>query len=67
LRTKSIDEIESLLKTIKKVRIEKSRKGNLIDFIVFSGLKGSKSEVKRIMENGGLYINNVRVIEVNDM
>jgi tyrosyl-tRNA synthetase len=56
-----------LLKTIKKVRIEKSRKGNLIDFIVFSGLKGSKSEVKRIMENGGLYINNVRMIEVNDM
>ena len=38
---------------------------NIVDVAVASGMCKSKGEARRLIESGGMYINNVRVPDVN--
>lgn len=35
---------------------------NIVDLLLKTGLRSSKSDVKRLLESGGIYVNGVRQI-----
>lgn len=48
-----------------KIPLEAILKAKLIDFLVEIGLQSSKGEARRLIRNGGVYINNEKVGDEN--
>ncbi len=64
----SLQDVSDIFADVPSSTIEKSRLSgegiDLIDLLVFSGLAASKGEARRLTQGGGVYLNNVRVTDM---
>jgi tyrosyl-tRNA synthetase len=48
-----------------KLPVDEVKDANVVDLVAASGLCKSKGEARRLVQNGGLYLNNNRVIDID--
>ena len=68
VRNLNLQEVLDIFSNVPSIEIKKSLFGNnglaLIDLVSLAGLAQSKSEARRLIQSGGIYLNNVRNADV---
>jgi tyrosyl-tRNA synthetase len=67
----TLQDVADIFANVPSVEIEKSSFSGegvpLVDVVTLSGLAQSKGEAKRLIQNGGIYLNNVRSADVKNI
>ncbi len=48
-----------------ELSLDEVKDANIVDIVAASGLSKSKGEARRLVQNGGLYLNNIRVTDID--